>query len=92
MLSYSPLNNVRAQRYPPMLLTAGLNDTRVCFWEPAKFAQRLRAATTGPQADILLKVEMATGHFSFADRFAHLKETAFEYAWVLDKIRGGQQC
>jgi oligopeptidase B len=85
MRSYSPLDNVKTQAYPHVLLTAGLHDSRVAFWEPAKFAQRLRDANTG-LSEILLKVEMGAGHFSAADRYAYLKEKALEYAWLLSKI------
>lgn len=86
--SYSPVDNVRPQAYPPMLLTAGLNDSRVAYWEPAKLAQLLRAASTAPggPASILLKTEMGAGHFSFADRYKYLREEAFIYAWLLEKL------
>jgi len=83
--SYSPMDNVRPQAYPPMLLTAGLHDSRVAYWEPAKFAQRLRAANTGP-APILLKTELVGGHFSFMDRYAYLRDKAWNYAWVLTTL------
>jgi oligopeptidase B len=72
--SYSPVNNVAPQKYPPALLTGGLHDSRVPFWEPAKFAQRLRAATTGKPGDILVKMDMGAGHFSFTDRCTFRRE------------------
>ena len=56
--SYSPMDNVSRQRYAPMLLEGGLHDTRVAYWEPVKFAQRVRAAHTGSPSDILCKIEM----------------------------------
>lgn len=84
--SYSPLNNVARRAYPPTLLTAGLHDSRVPYWEPAKFAQRLRAATTGDPRVILLKTDMGAGHFSFTDRYAALRETAGEWAFLLSHL------
>jgi oligopeptidase B len=83
--SYDPMQNISKKEYPKMLLTAGLNDSRVAYWEPAKFAQRLRENNTGPN-DILLKVDMSAGHFSFSHRYAYLREKAWEYAWLLDSL------
>ena len=85
--SYSPMENVPKQptRFPPTLLTAGLHDQRVCYWEPAKFAQRLRSAAVQPE-NILLKTDMGAGHFSYSDRFAGEKESAFELAFLLHHL------
>ena len=86
MLSYSPINNVRpGVAYPSMLIVSGLNDPRVAFWEPAKWAQVLRA-TVDNGDDVLLKMDLAAGHFSAADRYRYLRELAFDYAWLLDKL------
>lgn len=85
MLSYSPMNNVKQQAYPPMLLTAGLNDSRVPYWEISKFTQRLREGNTGT-SDILCKTDLSTGHFSFSDRYAYIKDKAFSYAWLLEQL------
>ena len=82
MAAYSPMENVRPCALPALLLTCGLNDSRVAYWEVAKFAQRLRDANTGPR-QVLLKADLGAGHFSYSDRYAHLRETAFEYAWLL---------
>jgi oligopeptidase B len=81
--SYSPMDNIRPQAYPRMLLEAGLTDYRVGYWEPAKFIQRIRAANTG-SSEILLKCEMDQGHTGPTDRYKHIHEKAFEICWVLD--------
>jgi len=80
--SFSPYENLRAQAYPPILATAGLNDPRVTYWEPAKWIARLRATATG-DAPLLLKTNMGAGHGGKSGRFESLRETAEEYAFVL---------
>ncbi len=80
--AYSPYENVEAQPYPPMLITGGLNDPRVTYWEPAKWAARLRATKTDDNA-VLLKINMGAGHGGKSGRFESLRETAEEYAFVL---------
>ncbi|MBH9536394.1 S9 family peptidase [Novosphingopyxis sp. YJ-S2-01] len=80
--SYSPYDNVRAQEYPPMLVTAGLNDPRVTYWEPAKWVARLRARKTDDNV-LLLKTNMGAGHGGKSGRWESLKETAEEYAFIL---------
>jgi oligopeptidase B len=85
MLSYSPYDNVRATDYPHLLITAGLNDPRVGYWEPAKWAARLRATKTGNHR-LLLKTHMGAGHGGASGRFDALKETAFLYAFLLDAL------
>lgn len=86
MLSYSPIQQVRrGVNYPSMLLVSGLNDPRVAYWEPTKWAQVLRERV--PNGDeVLLKMDMAAGHFSASDRYKKLRERAFEYAWLLDQL------
>ena len=80
--SYSPYDNVRAQAYPPLLVTAGLNDPRVTYWEPAKWVARLRELKTDGN-DLLLKTNMGAGHGGKSGRFESLKETAEEFAFIL---------
>lgn len=85
MLQYSPYDNVAAKAYPSMLITAGLNDPRVPYWEPAKWCAKLRALKTDSNP-LLLKTDMSSGHFSASDRYKYIKETAFEYAFILEQI------
>ncbi|MGH8005069.1 MAG: prolyl oligopeptidase family serine peptidase, partial [Limisphaerales bacterium] len=81
MMSYSPYDNVVAGEYPNILITAGLNDPRVAYWEPAKWTARLRAMKKG-NGRLLLKMNMGTGHGGASGRYDYLKEIAFEYAFV----------
>jgi oligopeptidase B len=83
--SYAPYENVRAADYPAMLITAGLNDPRVSYWEPAKWAAKLRALKTGDRL-LLLKTNMGSGHFGSSGRYEYLKETAFRYAFLLEAL------
>lgn len=80
--SYSPYDNVRAQAYPPLLVTAGLNDPRVTYWEPAKWVAKLRATKTDDNL-LLLKTNMGAGHGGKSGRFESLREDAEEYAFLL---------
>lgn len=85
MRSYSPYDNVKPQAYPHLLITAGLHDSRVQYWEPAKWAARLRATKTDDNL-LLLKTDMEAGHSGASGRYAALAETAFEYAFVLSAL------
>ena len=85
MLGYSPYDNVEEKDYPMMLVTAGLNDPRVQYWEPAKWVAKLRATKTDKNR-LLLKTFMGAGHFSSSGRYDYLKDTAFEYAFILDAL------
>ena len=80
--SYSPYDNVKQQDYPHMLITGGISDPRVTYWEPAKWAARLRDAKTDDNL-LLLKIHMDSGHGGASGRFDRLKEVALEYAFVL---------
>ena len=73
---------MRAQGYPPLLVTAGLNDPRVTYWEPAKWVAKLRELKTD-QNELLFKTNMGAGHGGKSGRFESLKETAEEFAFIL---------
>jgi oligopeptidase B len=83
MLSYSPYDNVEAKAYPNLLVTTGLHDSQVQYWEPAKWAARLRALKTDNHR-LLLKTNMEAGHGGASGRFRRYREIAFEYAFLLD--------
>ena len=80
--SYSPYDQVKAQAYPPMFISGGLNDPRVTYWEPAKWAAKLRATKTDDNV-LLLKTNMGAGHGGKSGRFESLREAAEEHAFVL---------
>ena len=80
--SYSPYDNVEAKAYPPMLWTAGLNDPRVTYWEPAKMVAKLRAMKTDNNV-LLLKTNMGAGHGGKSGRFDRLRENAEEAAFLV---------
>ncbi|WP_095012478.1 S9 family peptidase [Tsuneonella mangrovi] len=80
--SYSPYENVRAQAYPPIMVTAGLNDPRVTYWEPAKWVARLRELKTDENL-LIFKTNMGAGHGGKSGRFESLHETAEEFAFIL---------
>ena len=84
MKSYTPYENVTDAQYPFMLVTAGLNDPRVSYWEPAKWVQRLRKRTRNPR--IILKTEMGAGHQGPSGRYEIWRDEAFVYAFVLSAL------
>lgn len=86
--SYSPYDNIEAKSYPHMLVTAGLNDPRVAYWEPAKWTARLRARKTDRNR-LLLRTNMGAGHGGASGRFDFLREIAFKYAFMLDVLGMG---
>lgn len=81
--AYSPYDNVKKQDYPHMLVTTGLHDSQVQYWEPAKWVAKLRANKTDNNW-LFLQTNMGTGHSGASGRFQALKETAREYAFLLD--------
>ena len=88
ILSYSPYDNVEAKDYPAMLITTGLHDSQVQYWEPAKWAAKLRALKTDHNP-LYLKTEMDYGHGGASGRFEGYKEVALEYAFMLDVLKNG---
>jgi oligopeptidase B len=85
MLSYSPYDNVRAQAYPAMLVTTGLWDSQVQYYEPAKWVAKLRALKTD-RNPLLLRVDMEAGHGGKSGRYQRYRETAMEFAFLLDRL------
>jgi oligopeptidase B len=85
--SYSPYDQVKRQAYPPMLITGGLNDPRVTYWEPAKWAAKLREMKTDDNL-LLLKINMGAGHGGQSGRWNALRETAEAYAFVITQLDG----
>jgi oligopeptidase B len=81
--SYSPYDNVKNQAYPNLLITTGLHDSQVQYWEPAKWIAKLRVHHTGSQK-ILMHTDMETGHGGASGRFDALKEVARDYVFLLD--------
>ena len=83
MLSYSPYDNVSAQDYPAILVTTGLWDSQVQYWEPAKWVAKLRARKTDDNP-LVFKTDMEAGHGGASGRFRRLEQTALEYSFFLD--------
>ena len=85
MLSYSPYDNVEKKAYPNLLVTTGLHDSQVQYWEPAKWVAKLRAMKTDTN-QLLLHTNMEAGHGGASGRFQALKEIALEYAFMLNLV------
>ncbi len=83
MMTYSPYDNVAAKNYPPMLVTTGLHDSQVQYWEPAKWVARLREMKTDKNP-LLLHTNMEAGHGGASGRFRQFKEISLEYTFLLD--------
>lgn len=86
MMSYSPYDNLHRAAYPHFLLTGGFNDPRVGYWEPAKFAAKLGELKTDDNL-LLLKTNFHAGHAGSSGRYDFMKETAFEYAFLIDTLQ-----
>lgn len=85
MLSYSPYDNIKGQDYPNILVTGGLNDSQVLFHEPTKYVAKLRAHKTDDNL-LLLHMNMDSGHGGATGRYDGIKDTAFEFAFILDRV------
>jgi len=85
MASYAPYENIRRQAYPAILVTTGLNDANVPYWEPAKWTARLRAAKTD-RNPLLLKTDLSSGHGGPSGRYGYMRDVAFSYAFMLDLL------
>jgi len=85
MLSYSPYDNIEAKKYPSMLVTSGLHDSQVQYWEPTKYVAKLRDLKTDANP-VLLFTNMKAGHGGSSGRFEQLKEIALEYAFILNTL------
>lgn len=86
---YSPYDNVERKAYPNMLVTAGLNDSRVQYWEPTKWVAKLRAMKTDDNI-ILLRTNIVEGHMGASGRYDHLRWHAFMFAYVLEMLGIGK--
>lgn len=84
MRSYSPYDNIEKKAYPAMLVTTGLNDSQVMYWEPAKYVAKLRAHKIDNNP-LLLKTNMAAGHGGASGRYDAIKEASFNFAWMLSQ-------
>ncbi len=82
ILSYSPYDNILAREYPPMMVTGGLNDPRVTYWEPAKWTARMRAEKTDDNL-LIMRMNMSAGHYANSGRYGRLLDAAEEYAFIL---------
>jgi oligopeptidase B len=85
MVQYSPYDNVKAQKYPNMLIEISLNDSQVPYWEGAKLAAKIRELKTDDNV-VLLKANMGAGHGGASGRYDRLKEVAFDYAYALTEV------
>ena len=90
MKSYSPYDNVVATDYPAIFVTAGLNDPRVAYWEPAKWVAKLRATKTDDRL-LVLKTEMGAGHGGPSGRYDAWRDEALVLAFLVDQLTGDLQ-
>ena len=85
ILSYSPYDNIKAQDYPNILVTGGINDSQVLFHEPAKYVAKLRSLKSDDNI-LLMKMNMESGHGGATGRYEGIKDTAFEFAFILNRV------
>jgi oligopeptidase B len=85
MMKYSPYDNVKAQKYPAMLVEVSLNDSQVPYWEGTKFVAKLRRMKSDDNV-LILKANMGAGHGGASGRYDRLKDVAFEYAFLLGQL------
>ena len=90
MASYSPYDNIEEKQYPNLLVTAGLNDPRVSYWEPAKWVAKQRRLKHQSRI-LLLKTNMGAGHGGDSGRFDRLREVALEYAFAIDTLHANSR-
>ncbi|MDO6695070.1 S9 family peptidase [Aliiglaciecola sp. 3_MG-2023] len=80
--SYSPYDNIEAKEYPPMLVSGGINDPRVTYWEPAKWTAKMRELKTDDNL-LIMRINMGAGHFANSGRYGRLRDYAEEFAFIL---------
>ena len=85
IMTYSPYDNIRSANYPHILITTGLNDPRVAYWEPAKFIAKLRELKTDNNT-LILRTNFAAGHAGASGRYDYLKEVASDFAFIIDVL------
>ncbi|HYB40755.1 MAG TPA: prolyl oligopeptidase family serine peptidase, partial [Candidatus Methylomirabilis sp.] len=85
MKSYCPYTNLAARPYPPTLVRTSLNDSQVMYWEPAKYVARRRVLEGGDRA-LLFRVNLEAGHGGASGRYDHLRDIAFDYAFILTRL------
>jgi oligopeptidase B len=85
MKTYCPYTNLAKRSYPAILVRTSLNDSQVMYWEPAKWAAKMRALNDG-QPSLLFKINMAAGHGGSSGRYDALRELALDYGWILELL------
>lgn len=87
MKSYSPYDNVKAVNYPNILVTTGINDSQVAYWEPTKWVAKLRDMRTDKSKLLVMKIEMGAGHGGKSGRYEYLRDEALSYAFILKLVQ-----
>jgi oligopeptidase B len=85
ILSYSPIDNIKNKLYPNILITSGINDTRVGFWEPVKYCAKMRKIVSSfkKNRDIMMKIDLNSGHGGSSERYKYMQDEAFKYAFII---------